>query len=1044
MNTQPLSHKIDREQVRQQLVALGYKKGDRVFLRAFFPDTDPRKKDDPGRKAEATNLNQLIEHATRFQNEGRGVYFVVNGGGHTNKDVTGGRAIFYEHDNLDKATQVDLWKDLGLPEPTLQIDTGGKSIHSYWVFDEPIALEKWQPLQTELLEFADADRSIKNPSRVMRLAGAWHSSGNQSVIANNSGKRYKYDELRAIVPTPTKPEATLFQPKPQGQVSIASNTPDCYDSIELPIPVPLLCALGKTNKGFLQGVSSQRNTSMASLARDLIGTANDFASLGQATSDDAYTLFIDACRRCSSGGGWDEKEWNQIWKSAEGSNPSASIDQASPDAVENCIKSWYWQEFGDKKRGKRSNHRPPTSTKLSMQEAAEQARQILRSERDELTTNIKLEEVRHSAGMGDYAWEHKIIRPIKKDLDLERYKSELLYIMAIADPVERDWRIAQIAPKYHLQRAVIERNIVQMKERTTTPESRLWSLNEVFNLQSEGLQWVIPELLPCGETVILSACPKAGKSLLAVDLAFCVATGEEKFLGQNIKMGKVLLVSVDESLNSTRSKLLKRGFRLQDNDNIKVLPQWDITQTAKLETFLEDYRPDVVIIDSLKRICKGSAVSENSAEFSDNIYALKELLTRYGAAGVLIHHSNKNADALGVDRLRGSSAIAGSVWGVWQVDHIPKKDPNNSKKLIIDPKNPKRIFSCFPRDAEGQTLDIELNLENNSWLCPGLAGEETEAAQQRETIRERILRTLEKHNRPLPGAEIIELTELTEKRGSVYSELNRMVGKKVISATPAPDNKRYTLYSLPNCQAEISSVKAPPPPPPPISLPNAIYESENHIEQGFQIDSNIDSRYIAIDSTVTVESEMLATSNDCVNRVSEIDSNLPLSQGGGEVKCTSDTEIVTEENVEGSHQIPIAPPEPETAPTERASSEIEPEMGVGDEIFEAIKEAIATLDRAAARFAWQKIKNSPTKKEAVKAKLTEEEVLNFKILVATGWLKGMRVKYVGTKFESLAGVELTIDKIDRNGITCTKPDGSYITDLDKEDLVKQELSEGGA
>jgi hypothetical protein len=583
-----------------------------------------------------------------------------------------------------------------------------------------------------------------------------------------------------------------------------------------------------------------------------------------------------------------------------------------------------------------------------------------------------------------------------------------------------------------------------MKERTTTPESQLWSLSEVFNLQSEGLQWVIPELLPCGETVILSACPKAGKSLLAVDLAFCVATGEEKFLGQNIKVGKVLLVSVDESLNSTRSKLLKRGFRLQDNDNIKVLPQWDITQTAKLETFLEDYRPDVVIIDSLKRICKGSAVSENSAEFSDNIYALKELFTRYDAAGVLIHHSNKNADALGVDRLRGSSAIAGSVWGVWQVDHIPKKDPNNSKKLIIDPKDPKRIFSCFPRDAEGQTLDIELNLENNSWICHGLAGEEAEAAQQRETIRERILRTLEKHNKPLPGPQIIELTELTEKRASVYSELNRMVGKKVISATPAPDNKRYTLYSLPNCQAEISSVKAPPPPPPPISLPNAIYESENHIEQGFQIDSNIDSRYIAIDSTVTVESEMLSTSNDCVNRVSEIDSKLPLSQGGGEVKCTSDTEIVTEENVEGSHQIPIAPPEPETAPTEPESSEIEPEMGVGDEIFEAIKEAIATLDRAAARYAWQKIKNSPTQKEAVKAKLTEEEVLNFKILVATGWLKGMRVKYVGTKFESLAGVELTIDKIDRNGITCTKPDGSYITDLDKEDLVKQELSEGGA
>ena len=700
---------------------------------------------------------------------------------------------------------------------------------------------------------------------------------------------------------------------------------------------------------------------------------------------------------------WDEKEWNQIWKSAEGSNPSASIDKASPDAVENCIKSWYWQEFGDKDRSKRSNNKPQTSTKLSMQEAAEQARQILRSEPDELTTNIKLEEVRHSAGMGDYAWEHKIIRPIKKDLDLQRYKSELLYIMAIADPVERDWRIAQIAPKYQLQRAVIERNIVQMKERTTTPESQLWSLSEVFNLQSEGLQWVIPELLPCGETVILSACPKAGKSLLAVDLAFCTATGEEKFLGQNIKMGKVLLVSVDESLNSTRSKLLKRGFRLQDNDNIKVLPQWDITQTAKLETFLEDYRPDVVIIDSLKRICKGSTISENSAEFSDNIYALKELFTRYGAAGVLIHHSNKNADALGVDRLRGSSAIAGSVWGVWQVDHIPKKDPNNSKKLIIDPKDPKRIFSCFPRDAEGQTLDIELNLENNSWLCHGLAGEEASAAQQRETIRERILRTLEKHNRPLPGPEIIELAELAEQRGSVYSELNRMVGKKVISAAPAPGDKRYTLYSLPNCQAEFLSVKAPPPPPPPISLPNAIYESENHIEKGFQIDSNIDSRYIAIDSTVTVESEMLSTANDCENRVLEIDSFLPLSQGGEGVKCTSicnETQLFEQVSIAplepetaptAPTAQPIAPPEPEIAPTAQPSqpkSNAQLVAELVNQIAAKLRKAIAENDAGAVReITWNTKKRDSTGglHLAVKACLTDTEKEACRSLANANW-----------------------------------------------------------
>ncbi|MEG5056034.1 MULTISPECIES: AAA family ATPase [unclassified Microcoleus] len=891
--SQSFPQQIDREQVRQQLAALGYKAGDTVYLRAFYPSSDPRKAGDAGRKAEATNLDQLIERATEFQTEGRGVYLVVNGGGHTDKDVTETRAVFYEHDNLDKAAQIDLWKDLGLPEPTLQIDTGGKSIHSYWVFDEFVAVEKWRLLQTELLEEADADRSLKNPSRVMRLAGARHSSGNQSLIVSNSGMRYTYEDLRAIVPTPEKPEPTLFRDQSTVKPLAAGDIPDTYEDIAVPVPasVPLEECLAKSSRELLYGISEGgRNEAGAKLARDLIGTANYLRAIGQAFNGDPQQMLEDFAARCNPP--LPKHEAETIWKSALQGSPTPAC---KPDGVKNCIKGWYWNNHIKTSRRfvDRQTDKPTHKNKLGMREAAQMAREILKGEPNEVSANIKLEEVRQKTSFSEYAWEHKIIKPLKRDMDAERFKLELLGLLQMEDPVERIRQIALLAPKYSMSAGSLKEAMAAMKQRTSASESRLWSLNEVFSLQSEGLRWVVPELLPRGETVILSASPKCGKSLIAVDLAFCTATGEEKFLGQNIEVGKVLLVSVDESLNSTRSKLLKRGFRLTESDNLKVLPQWDITQTAKLEAFLEDYRPDVVIIDSLKRICKGSAVSENSAEFSDNIYALKELLTRYDAAGVLIHHSNKNHEALGVERLRGSSAIAGSVWGVWQVDHIPKQDPHNKKKMIVDPKCPKRIFSCFPRDAEGQTLDIELNLENNSWLCHGLAGEDAEATQQRGTIRERILRTLEKHNRPLPGPEIIELALLAEQRGSAYSELNRMVGKKVISAAPAPGDKRYTLYSLPNCHAESLSVKSPPPPPPPISLPIAIYNSVNHTEHGLQIDSQIDSTYIAIDSTVTVQSEVLSTANHCEEKVSEIDSNFSLSQGRGGVKQNLEPDSVT-------------------------------------------------------------------------------------------------------------------------------------------------------
>ncbi|NES68499.1 MAG: hypothetical protein F6K24_26335, partial [Okeania sp. SIO2D1] len=142
-----------------------------------------------------------------------GVYMVVNGGGHTDAEVKDCRAIFYEHDNLPKDEQKQLWQKLGLPEPTYQIDTGGKSIHSYWVFDKPSPVEDWKTLQADLLEFSKADRSIKNPSRVMRLPGFAHQkSCNVAEIISQSGKRYSYEELRQVVPTQQTQTLNFSQP----------------------------------------------------------------------------------------------------------------------------------------------------------------------------------------------------------------------------------------------------------------------------------------------------------------------------------------------------------------------------------------------------------------------------------------------------------------------------------------------------------------------------------------------------------------------------------------------------------------------------------------------------------------------------------------------------------------------------------------------------------------------------------------------------------------------------------------------------------------
>ena len=195
-----LALNLDRNEWRSFLDILG-KDIKTVRLRSFFPKGHPLKATDHGKKSHADG-----EWIHRMQSEGRGVYIVVNDGGDTDSEITACRAMFCEWDDRSKEEQLWAWKELGLPEPTLQIDTGGKSIHNYWVLKKVIDPKTWKPIQERLLDHADADRALKNPSRVMRLAGTYHmkdngKQGGMTKIIYNSNKKYSYKDIEACLPT---------------------------------------------------------------------------------------------------------------------------------------------------------------------------------------------------------------------------------------------------------------------------------------------------------------------------------------------------------------------------------------------------------------------------------------------------------------------------------------------------------------------------------------------------------------------------------------------------------------------------------------------------------------------------------------------------------------------------------------------------------------------------------------------------------------------------------------------------------------------------
>lgn len=195
-----MSKQFDRDEARAFIRALRKPAG-AIRLRAFYHSENPAKQNDKGRKGGPDPA--LI---AQWQAEGRGIYLVINDGGDKDVDITTCRAIFCEWDDRPVEWQVAAWQELNLPEPSLQVATGGKSIHNYWIFDTPITPDQWLPLQARLLNYTQADQTTRNLARVLRLPGTFYADGTGTLtdkvtVIHNSEKYYAYEELDSAIPT---------------------------------------------------------------------------------------------------------------------------------------------------------------------------------------------------------------------------------------------------------------------------------------------------------------------------------------------------------------------------------------------------------------------------------------------------------------------------------------------------------------------------------------------------------------------------------------------------------------------------------------------------------------------------------------------------------------------------------------------------------------------------------------------------------------------------------------------------------------------------
>jgi hypothetical protein len=177
---------------------------------------------------------------------------------------------------------------------------------------------------------------------------------------------------------------------------------------------------------------------------------------------------------------------------------------------------------------------------------------------------------------------------------------------------------------------------------------------------------IIHGVLRSGETMNIIAQPKRGKSFLAGNLAFCVATGTP-WLGLSVKQGRVLVIDAELHPETLAERLDRIGnammVPLADRDAIEVVSlrgqNCDI-HAVGARLAIEPGRYSLIVIDALYRFLPAGTSENDNAQMMAIYNRLDQYAKQYGCAIVVVHHTSKGGqnDKSVVDVGSGAGAIA--------------------------------------------------------------------------------------------------------------------------------------------------------------------------------------------------------------------------------------------------------------------------------------------------------------------------------------------------------------------------------------------------
>ncbi len=240
---------------------------------------------------------------------------------------------------------------------------------------------------------------------------------------------------------------------------------------------------------------------------------------------------------------------------------------------------------------------------------------------------------------------------------------------------------------------------------------RIYTLKELVHQETTQTEPLLGPLVRRGQTTMIGGYGGAGKSTMSMEIVKAIVTGQD-FLGWEGEGERAIIVDLEQGMGVAQRRAYEAftGHAIGNHnlldlvadmdfpafwDRVKIF-DWqegaDLSSGSAayevLEEQIEEFRPDVVMIDPIYKLFLGQNLNEQEV-VSGFVKYVGTLRTKYNFAVVLPAHPRKPG------QLGGSLSIhdlyGAAVWGWWaeNVVMLQREEGNRSKlrweKARVDP-----------------------------------------------------------------------------------------------------------------------------------------------------------------------------------------------------------------------------------------------------------------------------------------------------------------------------------------------------------------------